>query len=200
MPACPRLIATAILTGCLPPVLFPGPSEAAPDREPVITTTTLTDADDTPGGLDLAAVSHAVREDGPDASLRFTVRLHAPFEASTLHRRHRLIVAELDTDGGSGAERNITVYARHGQVHADLISNATREVVRRLRVRQVSDNAVRVRGPRRLIGARRIFWYSLYHRTGHRSCGWDDGFPITCSDSVPDDKWLRLPPAAWPNR
>ena len=198
--ACHRLIAGAILTGWLSPTLASAPAQGSVDAQPVVTTTTITDADDTAGALDLSAVSHAVREEGTDASVRFTVRLHAPIEVSTLHRRHRLIVAELDTDGTSGAERNITVDARRGQVHADLISNAPREVLARLRVRQVRDDAVRVRGPRRLIGARRIFWYSLYHRAGHPSCGRDDGFPLTCSDSVPDNGWLRLTRATWPTR
>jgi hypothetical protein len=183
----------------LAPMLVPATAVAAPptDDRPVVTTTTITDHDDADGPLDVARVSHRVRERGDRATVRYTVRLHDPVSADDLDRRHRYLVAELSTDGSSGADRNITVYARDGRLHADLISNATREVIRPLHVRLLGQR-LRVRGPRHLVGARRVFWYSYFHRTGHPACGWQDGYPVTCADSVPDDGWLRLPAAAWP--
>jgi hypothetical protein len=169
-------------------------SDQASGQEAVVTTTSVTDADDTQGGLDLLGASHAIRVDVDSAQVRYTIRLAEPIAADGLHRRHRILVAELDTDGRRGSERNITIYGSHWRVHADLISNATREVVRSLHVRLLGDGRlIRVRGPRRAAGARRIFWYSHYHRAGDPDCGWRDGYPITCSDSVPDDGWLRLP-------
>jgi hypothetical protein len=193
----PLLVFAALIATVL---LACTPTTASPVHDaPVVTTTSVTDADDSGGALDVVAVSHSVRERGDTAQVRYTIRLQAPIEAGDLHRRHRLVVGELDTDGRPGAERNITVYGRDSQVHADLISNATREVIRPLHVRLLDGQRIRVRGPRQQVGVRRIFWYSYYHRTGDPSCGWDGGYPVTCSDSVPDDGWLRLPAAAWPS-
>jgi hypothetical protein len=176
-----------------------GSSVVGSGRDPVVTTTSVSDADDTHGVLDVLGASHAVRADGDSAQVRFTVRLAAPIAAADLHRRHRILVAELDTDGGPGSERNITIYSRDSMLRAYLISNATREVLRSLHVRLLGGGqTVRVRGPRQVVGARKILWYSNYHRTGDPECGWDDGYPTTCSDSIPDDGWLRLPGAAWP--
>jgi hypothetical protein len=182
-----------VLTGCTPGVAAPASHE-----EPVITTTTITDADDTNGPLDVAAVSHRVRERHDTALLRFTMHLHEPVDARALQRRHRRLVAELDTDGRSGAERNLTVYTSDGDLRADLISNATREVIRSLPVRFIGEDRLQVRAARGLLGARRIFWHSSFHLAGHPECGWEHGHPVTCSDSVPDDGWLRLPRPAWP--
>lgn len=176
-----------------------GYSVVGSGQDPVVTTTSVSDADDTHGPLDVLGASHAVRVEGDAAQLRYTVRLAAPIAATDLHRRHRILVAELDRDGERGSERNITIYGRGSTVHADLISNATREVLRSLHVRLLGGGqSIRVRGPGKAVGARKIFWYSNYHRTGDSDCGWSDGYPITCSDSVPDDGWLRLPEAAWP--
>ena len=193
----PRM-AAAVLLCLLLTACTPGLAAPASHEEPVVTTTSLTDADDTDGPLDVAAVSHRVRERSGTALLRYTVRLHEPVDVRALHRRHRRLVAELDTDGRSGAERNLTVYARDGELRTDLISNATRQVIRSLPVRLVGEHRLQVRAVRELLGARRIFWHSSFHWTGHPDCGWEDGHPVTCSDSVPDDGWLRLPQAAWP--
>jgi hypothetical protein len=197
LPALPR--ATAVLVGLLLTGCAPSLASSASHVEPVVTTTTLTDADDTDGPLDVAAVSHTVRERTGSALVRYRVRLREPVDARALHRRHRHLVAELDVDGRPGSERNLTVYARDGVLRADLISNATREVIRSLPVQLVDAHILQVRAARALIGARRIFWYSNFHWTGHPDCGWDDGHPVTCSDSVPDDGWLHLPRAAWPD-
>lgn len=197
LPFLPRM--TAALLGLLLTGSTPGLAAAPTStEEPVVTTTTLSDPDDTQGPLDVAAVAHRVSERTGTALLRYTVRLHEPVDARGLHRRHRLLVAELDTDGRPGSERNVTVYARDGELRADLISNATREVIRSLQVGVVGEHRLQVRAARELIGARRIFWYSYFHRTGHPDCGWEEGHPVTCGDSVPDDGWLRLPRAAWP--
>jgi hypothetical protein len=195
------LVALSVLTCTPASATLPsgGSSVAGSGQDPVVTTTSVSDAHDTHGALDVIGASHAVRADGDSAQMRFTVRLAAPIAAADLHRRLRVLVAELDTDGRPGSERNITIYGRDSMLRADLISNATREVLRSLHVRLLGGGqTVRVRGPRKVVGARKIFWYSNYHRTGDPECGWDDGYPITCSDSVPDDGWLRLPGAAWP--
>lgn len=183
-------------TATLPPSSRPG---AASGQDDVVTITLVSDPDDTHGPLDVLGASHAVRADGDSGQVRYTVRLAAPIAASDLHRRHRIVVAELDRDGERGSERNITIYGRDSTVRADLISNATREVLRSLHVRLLTGGqSIRVRGPRTAVGARKIFWFSNYHRTGDPNCGWNDGYPITCSDTVPDHRWLRLPAAAWP--
>jgi len=173
-------------------------ADAAPDAGPVISTTTMTDPRDTPGPLDIVAVTHAVRDRGTTATLRYTVTMDRAFDSSDLHRRHRHVVAELDTDGRPGAERNITIYHRDGALRADLISNATREVVAVLHVRHLDGRRLRVRGSRQQIGVRKIFWHSRYHRLGFKPCGWTDGYPVTCQDVVPDRGWLHLPRGAWP--
>jgi len=193
------LFAVAALT--LASVVACAPATAAPPRDddPVVTTTRLTDGDDTDGRLDVVVASHVVRERARTARLRFALVLQAPITAGDLHRRHRLLVGELDLDGRPGAERNITVYGDGSRIRADLNSNATREVIRPVRVRLLDGQRIRLGAPRADIGARRIFWYSYYHRTGDAACGWDGGYRVTCSDSIPDDGWLRLPVAAWPS-
>ncbi len=174
-------------------------SDAPPEAEPVVSITTMTDPRDTSGPLDMVKVAHAVRDRGATATLRYTVTMDQPFDAAELHRRHRHVVAELDADGRPGAERNITIYHRGGALRADLISNATREVIAQLHVRLLDGRRLRVRGSRQQIGVRKIFWHSAYHRTDSRRCGWSDGYPVTCLDVVPDRGWLHLPRAAWPS-
>jgi hypothetical protein len=186
------LVAAALAT----PLLLV-PAAAEPDSSRSITTR-VTDADDTGGPLDIVAVRHRVEGDDRSARLSFTVRTQRDFEDSELSWRYRHFIVELDTDGQPGAERNVTIFSRDGVLRADLISNATREVIAHLSVVRVDQRTLRVVGPRRLIGVRKIFWTSNYHQTGVPACGWTDGFPITCQDSVPDRGWLRLDKLAWP--
>lgn len=199
MPIPPATAAVVVLLAALT-VASGSTAPAAPAHreQSIVTRTTITDHDDTDGPLDTVSVAHAVRETGDRARLRYTVRMAQPVEVPALDRPQRRLVAELDTDGRPGAERNITVHTVGEQLRASLISNATREVIRLLPVRLVGQHRLRLGGPRRLAGARRIFWYSYFHRRGHPDCGRAGGYPVTCSDSAPDDGWLRLPRAAWP--
>lgn len=194
LPSCAVVLTALLLHGSAPV------AARTVGDDSVVTTTRMTDPADAEGLLDIVAVGHRVREAGGSARVRFTVRLRHRIKVTSLDRRHRLLVAELDADGRPGSERNITVYGRGSELHADLVSNATRKVIRALRVRLLGGNRIRVSGFRQLVGARKIFWYSYYHRTGDPACGWDDGYRVTCADSVPDDGWLRLPEAAWPAR
>jgi len=187
----------SVLVGSL--VAFTPVAVAAPHRDdPIVTTVRVSDPNDADGRLDLIAASHSVRERASSAWVRFTLVLQAPIGAQELHRHHRVLIGELDTDGRSGAERSLKVYGDGERIRADLVSNATREVIRRVPVRLLAGQRITLRAPREQIGARRIFWYSYYHRTGDPLCGWQEGHPVTCSDSVPGDRWLRLPVAAWP--
>ncbi|MDQ3629135.1 MAG: hypothetical protein M3419_10070 [Actinomycetota bacterium] len=173
-------------------------ADAAFGANPVVTTTTITDPRDTPGPLDIVSVRHVARDRQATATLRYTVTMDQPFEPTDLHRRHRHVVAELDTDGQPGAERNITIYHRDGALRADLISNATRKVISVLHVRHLDGRRLRVRGSREHVGARKIFWYSRYHGLGRKPCGWRDGYPVICQDVAPDSGWVHLPRGFWP--
>lgn len=196
--ACTALLTAGAAAGATPATTTAGEPERVPGT--VVSTTTITDQRDTPGPLDIVSVTHVARDRGETAALRYTVSMAEPFDASDLQRRHRHVVAELGTDGQRGAERNITIYYRDGALRADLISNATREVIASLHVRQLDGRRLRVRGSREQIGVRTIFWYSNYHRLGFEPCGWDDGYPVTCQDPVPERGWVHLPRGAWPTR
>jgi len=158
-----------------------------------------TDADDTSGRLDIARVRHrVVRHADQAASVTYEVRTFGRFHDWELSRHDRHFVIELDADGEPGAERNITIYAVDGRLRADLVSNATRERLVRLSVSRRDHQTLEVRGSADVVGARKVFWTSNFHRRGVRSCGWVDGWPLTCQDSVPDRGWLRLDRSAWP--
>jgi hypothetical protein len=179
--------------------LLIGPATALPDDAARISiTTTATDRDDTEGPLDVRRVQHRVATHAHRTTLAFTVRTQRGFDNTDLSRRHRHFVIELDRDGKPGAERNVTIYSRNGGLRADLISNATREVIAHVTAVRIDERTVGVVGPRRLLGVRRVFWTSNYHRAGIPACGWSDGYPITCQDTVPNRGWLRLDKMAWP--
>lgn len=163
-------------------------------------TKTVTDADDTSGPLDMRRARHRVVRGDHGTRLAFTVHTQRPFADADLSWRHRHFILELDTDGEPGAERNVTIFGRDGQLRADLISNATREVIAHLAVVRVDPRTVRVLGPRRLLGVRKVFWTSNFHWRDAPACGREDGYPITCQDSVPDRGWIRLDRMAWPSR
>lgn len=183
------------------PSLVTAPSQAsnphdAPDS---VTRSTTTDRNDTRGPLDIASVSDRVAAFGDrHAHVAFTVRTHQPLDTRELNRQHRNITIELGTSSERGASHNIAVWARTGRLRATLISNATREPVARLAVQQVGDRAVRIRGPRRLIGARRYFVVSRYEKRSTAPCGRAGNVVITCGDSVPDRGWVRMDRPAWP--
>ena len=190
---CPLVAASGVMTPAAA-----RPAAEAPTRSTTITTT-VTDGNDTAGPLDVLKVRHQVVGDRSRARLAYTVRTQRAFDDAQLSWRYRNFVLELDTDGERGAERNVTIFARDGQLRADLISNATREVIAHLAVIRIDKRTLRVFGPRRLVGARKIFWTSNFHQRGIPACGWSNGHPITCQDSVPDRGWLRLDRIAWPS-
>ncbi|HYJ67057.1 MAG TPA: hypothetical protein VEX15_05280 [Nocardioidaceae bacterium] len=188
------LVAAAVAA----PLLI-APAAAAPGGSHTVVTKTVTDGDDTGGPLDIVRVRHRVVSDGSHTQLAYAVRVQGPFDDADLSWRHRHFIVDLDTDGEPGAEFNVTIFGRDRSLRADLISNATREVVAHLAVGRIDERTVRVLGPRRLLGAHKVFWTSNFHRRGIPACGWDDGYPITCQDTAPDRGWIRLDPIAWPD-
>jgi hypothetical protein len=161
--------------------------------------TVVRDGDDTDGRLDIRSVGSRVdAATGQARRLQYVVRTYEAFQSSSLHHRWRRLALELDTDGQPGAERHVVLSARDGRLSAELVSNATREVLARLRVSHPSPTRVRFSGLRDQLGARKLFWTADWHRRGHPACGGSDGWAVTCQDSVPDDGWLRLDRPAWP--
>lgn len=161
--------------------------------------TVVRDGDDTAGRLDIRSVRSRVdAATGNARRLQYVVRTYEAFRASSLHHRWRRLVLELDTDGQPGSERHVLLSTRDGRFSAELVSNATREVLDRFRVSHLSPTHLRISGRRDQLGARRLFWTADWHRRGHPTCGASDGWALTCQDSVPDDGWLRLDRPAWP--
>ncbi len=174
-------------------------SLAPPTADTGSISTVVRDADDTSGRLDIHLVRSAVDSaTGRASRVRYTVQTLEPFRVAALHPRWRRLVLELDTDGQPGAERNVLLSTRDGRLSAELISNATREVLDPLPVRRPRPRVLRVSGARAQLGARKLFWTTDWHRRGDPLCGEVDGWPLTCQDSVPDDGWLRLDRPAWP--
>ncbi len=197
-------VATAITVGTLSTGLLPGGAAAAAElRDPDTVTyrTVVSDPDDTAGPLDVARVAHRIRTDerARHARITYRVRTYQDFDAGRLHPHRRTLVVELDTDGGRGATRNLRISARDGRPVAELISNATREVIAELPVQRPDRRTVAVSGPRRLLGARDYFWTATYHRPGSRACGTQDGHPVWCQDTVPERGWIRMDRPGWPS-
>jgi hypothetical protein len=166
----------------------------------VVTVTTVSDPDDTDGRFDIARVRHVVSEaDRHHVWVSYTVRTFPSWVDARLDRRWRNFVLELDRDGRAGSERNVRVSKADGHIVAELISNATREVIRRVPVSRADDHSFTISGPRQTLGTRTYFWTSNFHvDTRHTLCGWSGGFPITCQDSVPQRGWIRMNSSAWP--
>lgn len=184
---------------------LPASATAADDERPgdddVVTTTRTTDPDDTPGPYDLAVVEHRVRQLSPPRGavrVRWTIRTHKPFQASSLDSRRRRFTVELDTDGERGAERNVRLVRRDGRVVAEVVSNATREVLRTLPTGRPDPRTLTFAGWKGQVGARRYFWYAYYHHRDSGPCGRGDGFPKICQDDAPEDGWIRMDRPAWP--
>lgn len=187
------------------PLFLPGVAAAAPTNPPPaptperVTRSITTDPDDTRGPLDIASVRHRITvRNRAHVRVAFAIRTYDRFRNAELVRRWRNVVIELGADGGSGASRNITVYARGGRLRADLISNATRKRIARLSIRRTGPRSFRIAGPRRLTGARRYFVVSRYDDAQAAPCGTVGGDPITCGDDVPHRGWLRMDRPAWP--
>jgi hypothetical protein len=166
----------------------------------VTATATMTDLDDTPGKLDLASVQHHAKQlDQHRVRISYRLQTVRPFRDGLLQQPRRVFIVELHRDAPRGADRNITVASRRGTLVATVISNATRELIARVPVHRVDPRTISVEGPRRLIGARSFFAYSNFHDGGSAACGWyEDGWPITCQDSVPDDGWIPVQRLGWP--
>ncbi len=166
----------------------------------VTTTTTVTDPDDVDGRFDIASVQHVVSEaDRDHVWMSYTVTTLPSWVDARLDRRWRTFVLELNRDGERGSEMNVTVSKRDGHIVAELISNATREVIHDVRVSRADAHTFTISGPRRLVGARSYFWTSNFHADApHTLCGRQGGYPVTCQDSVPNAGWIRLSKPAWP--
>ena len=175
-------------------------SATARSGDSVVTTTTVTDPDDVDGRFDVASVRHVVSEsDLHHVWISYTVRTFGHWIDPRLDRRWRNFVLELDRDGHPGSEVNVTVSKRDGRIVAELISNATRTVLREVRVSKPDNRSFTISGPRQLLGARTYFWTSNFHARQPRTlCGRSGGYPVTCQDSVPQRGWIRMNRSAWP--
>ena len=170
-------------------------------RASVVTSTSVTDPDDTDGRFDIASIGHVVSEaDHHHVWLSYTLSTFPSWIDLRLDRRYRTFVLELNRDGHPGSEVNVRVSKADGRIVAELISNATRRVIQRVRVSRPDDHSLTISGPRTVLGARSYFWTSNFHTTApHTLCGQRDGYPVTCQDSVPRVGWIRLSRPAWPN-
>lgn len=180
----------------------PGDAAADPALDPAGSSVTgsTSDPDDTLGRLDIARVAHRVSQLGRHRfMLDYRVGTFAAFGSPGLDVQHRNFVLELNRDTQPGSERNVRVSQRDGSLVAEVISNATREVIATVEVNRPNDQTIRISGPRRVLGARSYFWTSNFHAPRSSSCGEGDGFPIICQDTVPEHGWTRLDSPAWPN-
>lgn len=168
---------------------------------PVVTTTTMTDPDDVNGRFDISAVQHVIKEsEAHHVWITYTVTTYASWVDPRLDRDDRTFVLELNRDGERGSEVNVTISKRHGEIVAELISNATRQVIRTVRVSRADDHSFTLSGPRGVLGARSYFWTSNFHTDNDRAlCGRKGGYPVTCQDSAPGSGWMPMPRAAWPS-
>ena len=173
-----------------------GPTE----RTSVITTTTVSDPDDVDGRFDIASVRHVVSEaDRHHVWVSYTVSTYPTWVDLRLDRRFRNFVLELNRDGERGSEVNVRVSKVDGHIVAELISNATRHVLGRVRITRPDDHSFTISGPRQRLGAHSYFWTSNFHSAAPRTlCGSRRGYPVTCQDSVPQDGWIRMNRSAWP--
>ena len=198
------LLVTGTTLGCLAAAV-PRPAYGDPPGGVATTITArVTDPRDTPGPLDVAVVGHRIRDYSAMrlTSLRYVVRTFTGFSDADLEPDSRRVVREfvleLNRDGEPGSERNVRISCRDGDLVAEVISNATREVIATVPVHRRDPRTLVVSGHPRLVGARSYFWYSDYHLEGSADCGSSDGFPVTCQDDVPEHGWIRLDHPGWP--
>jgi hypothetical protein len=205
--ACSAALATAVATTSTA-LATSHPADESPsrttselhDEKHAVLTGTASDPDDVDGRLDIQRVrDRVVQFDTSHYLISYRARTYTPFATERLDGRWRNFDLELDRDGVSGSERTVIVLDDDGVLEAQIISTATRQVLATVSVTRPNDRAVEITGPRRLLGARSYFWTSNWHADGSPLCGFGNGFPITCQDSVPDDGWLRLDQPAWPN-
>ncbi|MDO9377462.1 MAG: hypothetical protein Q7T56_01335 [Nocardioidaceae bacterium] len=180
MPRRPRPTLVALAAAGALAVPAAGAAYAATSPNPVTTHVTVADRVDTEGPLDVEQAVHVVGTD--DDTVVYKIRTYEPFDVGDLSRTKRTVVVELDTDGEPGSERSIRVSAPAGRLRAELISNATREVIKPVAVQLLGERTLRLTGARADIGARKYFWVTTYHFAGD---------PITRQDVVPDRGWIR---------
>lgn len=195
-----RLLVALALVSTLTTGAF-ATAEAGPQQTGAKTTATgaVTDPDDTSGPLDVRRVAYrAVQVDSDHYRLAYRVRTFSAFASDLLKVDERTFVLDLNRDGEPGAEREVRVASRAGRLVAEVISPATRDVIGTVDVSRPNDHAIRLSGPRRVLGARSYFWTSNYHVSGSSNCGDWHGHPLVCQDDVPGDTWLRMDRAAWP--
>ena len=172
----------------------------ASDRQ-VTWSTVVSDPDEGDGAdgpLDIARVGHRLVVSGSTRRIGLRLVTYEPFRLEDLHAARRHLVVELDTDGEPGAERNLRSSSRKGTAVAELISNATRRVLARLQLVRPDARTVVVSADRDVLGARKYFWTTTYHRADSVECGRAGGFPRWCQDTVPDQGWIRMDRPAWP--
>jgi hypothetical protein len=190
--------ATTASTGTAPGALVSGRS-ARVTAVGVSVTTTMTDSDDVAGRLDLRTVGHRVTQLRPQrVRFAYTIETFARYRDGLLESPERELVLELHRSRTRGADRNITVSSVDGQLVATVVSNATREPIGRVHVVRVDARSFRIVGSRALIGARSYFVTSNFHSGGSAVCGWQNGWPVNCQDTVPDSGWIRVDRWAWP--
>lgn len=162
--------------------------------------TTVSDPDDTAGSLDIASVRHRITvRDSGHVHVSYWVTTYAGLDLSRLDARHRNFVLELNRDSQLGAERSVRIsYVAGSGLIAEVFSNATRRRISTVAATAIDSKTIRISASRRRLGGRSYFWTSNFHVGGDGTCGWRDGYPITCQDAVPDAGWIRLDYPAWP--
>ena len=162
--------------------------------------TTMTDLDDTEGRLDVRSVHHRLAQLRPHhVRVTYQIQTFGRFRDGLLSSPDREIVLELHRTATRGADRNVTISSESGVLTATVISNATRKPIARARAVRLDARTVRVVGSRQLIGARSYFVTANFHQGGSPHCGWRDGWPVTCQDSVPDSGWITVDRMGWPD-
>jgi hypothetical protein len=195
------LVAMPVLVTCLAGAASAHETFRPPPAKGISVSSTMTDPDDTDGRLDISLVQNrAVQVGRHHVVMTYRVRTYTPFGSGRLNDTDRNFVIELNRDAEAGSERNVLVTSHAGGLTADVISNATGQVIATVEVSRPNDQAVLITGSRRLIGARSYFWTSNFHAEKSYACGYQDEIPITCQDSVPRRGWIRLDRLAWPGQ
>ena len=173
------------------------PAEPSAAKAGTVATGAVSDPNDTDGRLDIARVSDRtveVRRNRYFVSYR--VRTEAAFPSERLDAKHRNFALELNRDDERGSERNVRIAARDGQLVAEVISTATRDVIATVTASRPNDQTLEISGPRHLIGARSYFWTSNFHARytfadGTMACR-------SCAKTTSRTGWLRMQRPAWP--
>lgn len=159
----------------------------------------LTDPDDTNGRIDLARISDRVAQlDDRHVIVSYRVRTYTTWGSQRLNATDRNFVLELNRAKRPGAERSVNITSENGVLVAQVVDNATNDVIATVAVTRPTDDSFVVTGPRSLIGARSYAWTSNFHAAHSYHCDEADGSEVTCRDDAPDHGWMRLSWPAWP--